>query len=252
MTAADVALLVTAGVAAGLAGSIAGLASLASYPALLAVGLSPVTANVTNTVSLVVASVGSVAGSRPELSGQAGRLRRFVPAAVAGGVTGCALLLLTPSRAFELVVPFLIAAASLTLLLQRWVRRLTLRAAGAREGRAVRLGVFAISVYGGYFGAAAGVLLLALFAVVLDVALVRANALKNVLLGAANAAAAVGFAIVATVDWRAALPLAAGVLAGSSLGPGVARRLPATPLRVGIGLAGLALAVVLFVGALHG
>jgi uncharacterized membrane protein YfcA len=104
-------------------------------------------------------------------------------------------------------------------------------------------------VYGGYFGAAAGVLVLALLLVGLPVALLQANALKNLLLGLANATAAVAFIAVGPVDWRSAAPMAVGLLAGSWLGPAVARRLPATALRIGIGIAGLGLAVALAVGA---
>lgn len=118
MSAVELALLALAGVGAGLAGSIAGLASLVSYPALLAVGLPPVTANVTNTVSLVASGVGSALGSRPELAGQAGRVGRLGLVAAAGGTLGGALLLLTPSEAFERIVPWLIAVAALVILAQ--------------------------------------------------------------------------------------------------------------------------------------
>ncbi len=245
-------LLVAAGFAAGLAGSIAGLASLFSYPALLAVGLPPTAANVTNTVALCVTGLGAAAGSRPELTGQGGAVRRLAPVFAVGGAAGAALLLLTPPGAFELIVPFLIAGASVVLLLQPRVRAVAERAGGPGSEVGVVVGLFAAAVYAGYFGAAAGVLMLALLLVGLPVTLLQGNALKNVLLGVANVVAAVGFAVFGPVRWAAVLPLAAGLIVGSYVGPAVARRLPATALRVGIGLAGLLLAVVLAVDAFTG
>ena len=119
MTVLEFGLLVVAGVAAGLVGSIAGLASLFSYPALLATGLPPVQANVTNTVALVLSGVGSVSASRPELTGQRSRVLRLGVAGALGGAVGVGLLLVTPADAFEQLVPFLIAAASVAILVQR-------------------------------------------------------------------------------------------------------------------------------------
>jgi uncharacterized protein len=237
--------LVLAGIAAGLTGSIAGLASLISYPALLAIGLPPVTANVSNTVALVLNSVGSVSASRPELTGQRRRLVPLCAAALLGGVTGAGLLLLTPSAAFEKLVPFLIAGASAAILVQRPARELA--AAGARhpqrDSRWLVVGAFAVSIYGGYFGAAAGVLMLAMLLLVTGEGVPRSNACKNVVLGVANSVAALGYAVFADVDWLAALPLAIGFLVGGSLGPRVVRRVPQTVLRRLIAVAGLGLAV---------
>ena len=237
MTPATVALLVAAGFGAGLSGSIAGLASLFSYPALLAAGLPPVTANVTNSVALTLSTVGSVASSRPELAGQGRTVLRLAPVCVAGGIAGAALLLLTPADAFEAVVPVLIAAASVVLLLQPRIRAAAQRRAATRPPRApdhlpawVYAALFAVGVYSGYFGAAAGVIVLALMLVGLPLPLLRANAVKNVVMGLSNATAAVGFALVGPVRWAEVVPLAAGTLVGSWLGPVVARRLPATAL----------------------
>jgi uncharacterized membrane protein YfcA len=153
-------LLVLAGVGGGLTGSVAGLASLVSYPALLAAGLSPVPANVTNTVALIFSTAGSVSASRPELSGQWYRLRRLAPAALLGGASGGAILLLTPPGAFERFVPILIGLASIAVLLPRPTSHL----AEDQSGNPSWLvpGTFAVGVYAGYFGAAAGVLLLAM------------------------------------------------------------------------------------------
>jgi hypothetical protein len=268
VTPADVVVLVGAGVLGGLSGSMAGLASLFSYPALLAIGLPAVGANVTNTVALTFASVGGTLGSRPELAGQAGRVRHLAVLAALGGAAGAVLLLATPAGSFELVVPFLIAGASVVLLLQPRLQRRLAGLAGPGRGRGpgggpapgpgpavgvgwpTAAGIGAISVYGGYFGAGAGTLLLALLAVALPESLLRVNALKTVLLGMANGVAALGFAVFGPVDWRAAGPLALGLLAGSAAGPWLLRRLPETAVRTGVAVAGLGLAVRLLVDAL--
>ncbi|HEY5455012.1 MAG TPA: sulfite exporter TauE/SafE family protein [Acidothermaceae bacterium] len=235
-------LLVLAGVGAGLAGSIAGLASLVSYPALLAVGLTPVAANVTNTVALVFNTAGTMAGSRPELRGQRPRIRELGAIAVAGGLLGGAILLLTPASSFERVVPWLIGLGSLTILVPRRPS-LHLDDAPAPASRVLFAGIFAIGVYAGYFGAAAGVLMLALLLITTPDTLARCNALKNVVLGISNVVAAVIFAIFGPVHWLVALPLAAGVLVGGRIGPVIVRHSPTRVLRVFIALAGLGLAI---------
>jgi hypothetical protein len=156
-------------------------------------------------------------------------------------------LLVTPAGVFGRVVPFLIAAGSLALLLQPWIT------AGSPETgrRGARLllpaGVAALSFYNGYFGAGAGVLLLSLTLLTVDSQLTRANALKNMLVGAASIAAAVTFAVLAKVDWTVVAPLAAGMLAGSALGPRLARRIPPALLRWLVALMGLGFAVRLWI-----
>jgi uncharacterized protein len=243
-------LLVCAGLGGGLAGSIAGLASLVSYPALLAVGLGPVAANVTNTVALIFSSLGSVSASRIELQGQAVRVRELAVAAVLGGAAGAGLLLLTPSDTFERIAPWLIGIASLTILLRPRVRAAEPGAGEHRGAGPVLIGgVFLIGIYGGYFGAAAGVMLLALLLIGTDETLARSNALKNVVLGIANAVAAVGFSLLGPVHWVAVPPLALGLFAGGRLGPIVVRHSNAAVLRAAVGAAGLALAVKLGVDA---
>jgi len=245
MSPAEFAFLVAAGIVGGLTGSIAGLASLATYPALLAVGLPPVTANVTNTVALVFTGVGSVLGSRPELKGQGPRLKALAPVAVVGGASALALLLSTPAGGFEKLVPVLLGVASLTILLPR--RRTV--ASGDEPPRSRRQllaqggAIFLIAIYAGYFGAAAGVLMLALLLRTMRSTLPRANAAKNVILGIANAVAALAFVFLAPVQWSAAIPLGIGCLIGSRIGPSVVRWAPAVLLRVLIGAAGLALAL---------
>jgi uncharacterized protein len=237
----DAVWLVFAGVGGGLSGSVAGLASLVSYPALLAVGLPPVTANVSNTVALVFSSVGSVWGSRPELEGQRPRVRRLGGIALAGGIVGAALLLATPSQSFALIVPWLIGLASLGILIRRNPTRLPPASHPPRW--TLTAGIFGIGVYAGYFGAAAGVLLLALLLATTAQTLARNNALKNLLLGIANGVAAVAFALFGPVHWAAVVPLAIGFLVGGRLGPIVVRHAPAGPLRTVIACAGLVLAI---------
>lgn len=232
-------LLPLAGVAAGLVGSVAGLASLISYPMLLAMGLPPVTANVTNSVSLVFASAGSIAGSRPELAGQAPRLRRLALAAVAGGLAGSALLLLAPAKTFEFVVPWLIAGASLAILLPR---RPSDAAPHRHHGWLLAGGVALVGIYGGYFGAAAGIVLLALLLAMTPDTFAQGSAAKNVLLGAANVVAALAFSLFGPVHWLAVLPLGAGLFIGGRLGPVVVRRSPPAALRGIIAVLGLGLA----------
>jgi uncharacterized membrane protein YfcA len=225
----------------GLAGSIAGFASVTTYPALLAIGLPPVAANVTNTVALVFNGIGSGWGSRPELAGQGRFLARSAPLTVAGGAVGAVLLLTTPAGAFEKVVPVLLAVAAVAIVVPHGAPH------PGRRRRAVVVAemaaIFGIAIYGGYFGAAAGVLFLALLLNAGAASLAHANAAKNILLGLANTVAAVLFAILAPVHWLAVIPLGAGCLIGSRLGPIVVRHAPATPLRILIGVAGLGLAV---------
>jgi len=242
------ALLIGAGIAAGLAGSIGGLASLFSYPALLAAGLPATAANVTNTVSLAVGSLSTITSSRPDLVGQAGTARKLGLVCAVGGATGAGLLLLTPSDLFIRIVPFLVGGASVLLLIGRrrpdQLGQPAPLGAGAGQRRpGMTAAVLAVSVYGGYFGAAAGVLMLALLLAALPETLTRVNALKNVLLGLANVIAAVGFAVFGPVSWLAAVPLTIGLLLGSWFGPPVVRRLPTNLLRVGIAVAGIGLAV---------
>jgi uncharacterized membrane protein YfcA len=253
MSVLEFALLILAGFGAGLAGSVAGLASLVSYPALLATGIPPVTANVTNTVALTLSSVGSVSASGPELTGQGRRLLRLGVAGVLGGAAGAALLLLTPSQAFERVVPWLIGGASAVMLVQRPTAELAAEGSSAhpdhRDPWWLPLGTAAVGIYGGYFGAAAGVLLLAMYLLCTGEGMPRSNALKNVVLGVANGVAAVGFILFTSIAWSAALPLAIGVFVGGRLGPRVVRRAPQTALRRVVAVAGLGLALHLAIQA---
>jgi len=242
-------LLLLAGVGGGLTGSVAGLASLVSYPSLLAIGLPPVTANVTNTVSLVFSSLGSISASRPELVGQRHRVLVLGAAGVVGGALGGALLLATPAESFERAVPVLIGLASIAILVRRKLVDEAQPQVPHRAGPGLALAVGAVGIYGGYFGAGAGVMLLALLLYVTGEPLPRCNAAKNVVLGVANGVAAVGFALFGDVRWSVVLPLGMGLFAGGRLGPVVVRLAPAGPLRLLIAIAGLGLALRLGVHA---
>ncbi|MDH3008607.1 MULTISPECIES: sulfite exporter TauE/SafE family protein [Gordonia] len=247
MSLTDLALLVVAGFGAGLIGYITGLASIVSYPALLAVGLTPIAANVTNTVALVAVGVGSTAQSgKALLDGDRRRLVIGLIAALIGGTLGAVLLLLTPAEAFEALVPFLVAIAAIALLVQPVLRRWA--TSHAERPWIFVVGLTLICIYGGYFGAGAGIMILALMLVVTSEPLWRAALSKSVFLGVANAVAAVGFMIFGPVDWWAALAMAIGCLLGGWCGPPVVKRLPAGPLRIVVGLCGLGLAVWLAVG----
>lgn len=243
-----IAILLVAGVVAGVVGTAGGITSLVTYPALLATGVPARAADVVNVIALVVCWPGAALASRPELEGRGGWLVRWSWVPALGGVAGAVLLLLTPASAFERVVPFLVAGASIVLLLQP---KVSARAGHRIHGNRSLLfgGLASVSTYNGYFGAGAGVMTLALMLLTVDDHLARANALKNMLVGAATVASAAVLALWGSVAWASAAPLAAGLFAGSMLGPRVARRLPAGLLRWLVALVGAGLAVWLWVGS---
>jgi hypothetical protein len=193
-----------------------------------------VDANVTNSVSVFPGYVSSVAGSRADLAGQGRRLQAIVFTALVGSVGGCALLLLTPARAFEVIVPFLVLAAASTLAFQERLRGLVghpRHMPGRRAAVTLQVVVFVGAVYGGYFGAALGVMYVAALALILDEPLNRINALKNVLSATVGLVTVVVFAIFATVHWGSVLVLAPATIVGGYVGARVARRLPARVLK---------------------
>jgi uncharacterized protein len=243
----DTGFLVGAGVVAGLVGTAGGITSLVSYPALLAVGIPALSANVANIVAVVACWPGSALASRTELEGRKTWLIRWAPLAAAGGAAGAALLLTTPPGVFARVVPFLVAAASVTLLAQPRLSARRKQRQFHHPGLVFPAGLVAGSIYNGYFGAGSGVMVLALLLVTVDGHLARANALKNMLIGAGAVVSAAAFVIFASVDWAAVVPLAAGMFVGSMLGPLVARRLQANVLRWAVALIGLSLAIELLV-----
>lgn len=249
-------LLVPAGILAGIVSTVAGLASLVSYPALLLLGLPPVVANVTNTVSLVANGIGALISSRRELRGRGHELARLLPLVLAGGLSGGIILLAAPSGSFEKVVPFFIAGAAFTILFPGAVNRLLggqrpglaqPRGLGAQAGYA--MAIFLVGAYSGYFGAAAGVLMLALLSSRGQRSFAVDNALKNMAMAGSNLIATILFLFRTTVRWDAVLPLAAGLFIGGYLGPAIFRRLSTTLLRRGIAALALLLAAILFAGA---
>ena len=236
--------LLGAGMAAGTINTVVGSGTLVTFPVLLALGYPPVVANVSNTVGLVPGALSGVHGYRRELAGQRGRLVRLGTASLLGAVTGALLLLVLPAAAFKAIVPVLIAVACVLVIVQpRLTERLRARRTRPPHGGALLpLGVFAAGVYGGYFGAAQGVLLIALLGIFLDDHLQRLNAAKNVLAGTVNGVAAVLFVLLADVAWPPALLLGAGAVLGGQIGARIGRSLPAAALRwvvVAVGLAAI-------------
>jgi uncharacterized membrane protein YfcA len=248
MKISDVLLLLAAGTVGGIFSTVVSVASLVTYPVLLALGVPPLSANMTNTVSLVLTGAGSVAGSRPELAGLGQRVLRLGAVTALGGAAGAAVLLTAPAGSFTLVVPVLIACASVVLLVQPAIKK---RAGGPSGGHrpARYAALFAAAMYVGYFGAAAGIMLLIVLSGMLDEPLVKVNAVKNAVSGMANATASVCFALFGDVRWRFVVPLAAGFLIGGWIGPAIARRVPAGPFRLFVCACGLGLAVKLGLGA---
>ena len=243
MGVAEIAAIAAAGMAAGAINTLVGSGTLITFPVLLAFGYSPVTANVSNTIGLVPGSVSGAIGYRRELAGQRTRTLRFALASVLGGITGAVLLLELPESAFEAIVPAFIAVALVCVVLQP---RLNAMVAERRpppdaHGAGVpRLGVYVAGVYGGYFGAAQGILLLAILGLALPDDLQRLNALKNVLAGVVNGVAAVVFIAVADVAWGPAALIAAGSVVGAWLAARYGRRLSPEALRAVIVVVGIA------------
>jgi uncharacterized membrane protein YfcA len=223
-----------AGLAAGTINTIVGSGTLVTLPTLLAVGYSPVLANVSNTVGLVPGSVSGVFGYRRELAGQLPRLLRLGVASLLGGVTGALLLLTLPASAFKAIVPVLIGLGCILVLAQPWIaRHLSPPEHAPPHGSwTVVLLVYGAGVYGGYFGAAQGVLLLGILGVGLSETMQRINATKNVLALLVNAVAAVVFIAASDVAWTAVALIAGGSIVGGQVGATVGRRLPPPLFRV--------------------
>ena len=244
--------LAVAGLAAGILGTAGGITSLIAYPALLAVGVPPFSANITNSISLLGSGLGSSMGSRPELRGHGATLRRWVPVAVVGALAGALLLLATPPGVFEWIVPFLVAAAGILLLVQPRITRWHAERDRPIGTAAVAAAILGVTIYDGYFGAGSGVLMIAVVLILIDHDLARANALKNVILFFADLLPAVLFALAGPVAWAAVLPLGLGALAGGLIGPRLMRRAPRTPVRIAIAVLALGLAAWLLIQAVAG
>ncbi|MFD8985147.1 sulfite exporter TauE/SafE family protein [Streptomyces sp. NPDC059564] len=237
-----------AGIGAGTINTIVGSGTLITFPVLLATGLPPVTANVSNTLGLVPGSLSGAFGYRKELQGQRSRVLRLGAVSLVGGLAGAILLVTLPSDSFDTIVPVLIGLALVLVILQpRLAAALRRRqeAAGADSGPpadggpALMTGMLLSSAYGGYFGAAQGVLYLGLMGLFLHEDLQRVNAVKNVIAALVNGIAAVFFLFVAEFDWTAVVLIAVGSTIGGQIGARIGRRLPPTVLRAVIVTVGI-------------
>lgn len=245
MTLTSAALLLAAGVAAGALNAVVGGGGLLTFPVLLALGLPPVTANVTNTVGVLAGSLTSAWTYRPELTGQRAALRVPMFVIAVCSAIGAALLLSLPASTFVAVVPVLLVVACALILLQGAISRAMVAwEATARHRRVILLfGLAVAGVYGGYFGVAVGVLLMALLSLFLSESLQTAGAAKNVLAAVTNGVAAVIFLFAGSINWVPALVLSAGTVAGGRVGVHIGRRLSPTPYRIALVAIGLAAAI---------
>ena len=248
---AAVALVGAAGLAAGTINTVVGSGTLITFPVLLALGVPPVTANVSNTIGLVPGSVSGAWSYRRELAGQTARLVRLGGASLVGGIAGALLLLTLPAGAFKAIVPVLIILALGLVVTQPWLAR---RLAGSPErgarARPVLLwaAVMLTGVYGGYFGAAQGVLLIAILGSLVEANLQRMNAVKNVLTGLVNGIAGILFVILAHPDWVYVGVIAVASAIGGPVGGVIGRRLPPLVLRGVIVVVGVAALIKFLLG----
>lgn len=245
----DLLVVAGGGLLAGAVNAVAGGGTLISFPALLAAGLSPFVANITSSVGLLTGYAGGSVAYRRELAGQERRIRGLGVAAVLGGAVGAAVLLATPASSFEAIVPWLVLLATALLAVQpRLARLVAARREGVDERESeitwpVRGGVFVGAVYGSYFGAGLGVLLLALLGILLEDGLQRLNALKGLLSLIVNVVGVLIFVWSGQVDWLAAAVLAVTAYLGGTVGVTLARRLPAAWLRGGVVVLGVVVTV---------
>jgi uncharacterized membrane protein YfcA len=240
------ALILLGGLWAGTINTIVGSGTLVTFPILVALGYAPVTATISNAMGLVAGAVSGAWGYREELKGNGRTLARLLPASLLGGITGAALLLNLPETVFELVAPFLIVVALGFVIfqprLQRWVRRRAEAKPSARSHPlALTVLIFLAGVYGGYFVAAQGILLVGILGVFLHGTMQAANAMKNVLVLGVNLIAAVSYMIFAfdRIEWWVVLLIAVGSLIGGIIGSKVGRRLSPVVLRSVIVVLGL-------------
>jgi uncharacterized membrane protein YfcA len=241
MTPWEVVAVLAAGLAAGGVNAIVGAGTLVTFSTLVTIGIPPLTANVSNTVGLAAGSFSSSVGYRRELNEQRSRAIRLAPASILGGVTGAALLMVLPSSTFDAVVPVLILLGVVLVVVQpRLAKRLeTPHEVVGHGGPLVLLGVFVTGIYGGYFGAAQGVLLIALLAITVDQNLQRVNAMKNLLATLVNLVAAIFFIFAADIDWLVAALIMGSSIVGGWLGAHYGRHLSQTLLRWFIVVIGL-------------
>jgi uncharacterized membrane protein YfcA len=242
----EAAALVAGGLLAGAINAIAGGGSLITFPLLVAIGLPGVAANVSNALSVAPGYAASVVGSRPDLAGQGRRIVTILPTIVVGALCGSGILLLTPRGVFDVVVPFLLLAAAFLMAFQERLREL---AGGGRRNSTVlmQLAVFGCGVYGGYFNAAMGVLLIAFLSLVLDEPLRRISALKNVFSAVVGTTTVLVYSIFGPVNWAAVAVLAPATVVGGYVGARLARKMPSEVLRWTIVAFTVIVAVVLMI-----
>lgn len=245
MSPAEFLIILLAGVAAGTINTVVGSGSLITFPTLLALGYPPLLANVSNNIGLVPGGLSGVYGYRRELEGQRTRLRRLVPASILGALTGAALLLVLPSGLFDKVVVVLICVALVLVVVQpKLSRLLAVRRARGLDGHhdvtlALQVLVALTGVYGGYFGAAQGIITISILGIMIDDHLQRLNACKNVLTSTVNAAGAIVYILVTDVDWKVVAAIAVGSVIGGQLGARYGRRLNPSALRAVILVVGI-------------
>jgi len=250
MSVLQAAAIVAAGLAAGTINTIVGSGSLITFPTLLFFGYSPIVANVSNTVGLVPGSISGVIGYRRELPAPERSFQVLVTAAIAGGLTGGALLLALPSSTFEIIVPFLILIATGLMAVQPYLSRALAarRGVGRRHDVVLLVLIYLTAIYGGYFGAAQGVLFISLLSIFRPGNLQRSNAVKNILALCTNAVAAVLFILVAHVDWVAAALIAIGAIVGGQIGAFAAQRMRPGLLRGVVVVVGASVGLKLLIG----
>jgi len=244
-------IIVAAGILAGLINAVAGAGTIVTFPVLVALGYPPVVANVSNTVGLIPASVTGALGYRHEVTGHWRSVGYMAIMSLIGGATGAGLLIFLPAEAFSFVIPYLLIIAAILAAAQPTVARYVRRHAGESTSQTtlpltagLLIGVFATGIYGGYFGAAQGVILLALLGILWSTNLNRANGAKNVLAGIANVISAVVFLFSGLIDWWVVLLVGIGAALGGWIGSRIGRRLPASVLRAILVIIALTAAVI--------
>ncbi|TCO64416.1 sulfite exporter TauE/SafE family protein [Actinocrispum wychmicini] len=240
MTPIEATVVAVAGLCAGAINTVVGSGTLITFPVLLTLGYPPVVANASNSIGLVPGGITGAFGYRAELAGQRTRIVRLGICSLLGGAVGALLLLVLPPGVFKAVVPVLIIIALILVVAQPWLaRRLSERERHEHGGTLAMLAAFGAGIYGGYFGAAQGVLLVGMLGILMTEGIQRLNALKNVLTAGVNLVAGLVFVLIATVAWPVVLLIAIGSTAGGILGAKVGRRLPPAVLRGVIVVVGL-------------
>ncbi|MDN6968888.1 sulfite exporter TauE/SafE family protein [Oenococcus sp. UCMA 17063] len=252
-------ILFPAGILAGILSSATGLASLISYPTLLAIGVPPVFADVTNTAALVLTGFGSSISSQKELKNHKKELLKILPLTVLGSAFGSVILLVEPVSSFTHLVPFFILFAGLLLLFptskeRKGIENQTLKKKNTRYSDVLKKfaymsAVFLVGAYGGYFGAAAGVIMLAIFSITSKSEFPVYNALKNVSLGFSNLVATIIYTFKSHIYWLLVIPLGAGLFLGGYIGPKIVRVIPGKILKIAVGVGAIILAASLFIQA---